>query len=180
MKFEVKNRFTGDVQFTAEIDCDEIASVGVKLGLAVKWAVDARANLAGADLAGAYLARANLAGAYLARADLAGAYLARADLAGAYLARANLADANLAGAYLARADLAIDAGSPNGWFCVGWLRDGWLSVRVGCHDKRAHEGREYWAGKDDRREVLAALDYVEAVARLRGWAISAPEKKEPA
>ena len=63
MKFEVKNRFTGEVRFTAEIDCAEDAPVSIKLGLAVKWAVKTDANLAGADLADAYLA-----GAYLADA----------------------------------------------------------------------------------------------------------------
>ncbi len=78
MKFEVKNRFSGKVQFEAEIECAEDASVSVKLGLAVKWALKARADLAGADLAGADLAGAYLAGAYLAGADLAGAYLADA------------------------------------------------------------------------------------------------------
>ena len=106
IKFEVKNRFGGEVQFTAEIDCDEAASVSVKLGLAVKWAVKAGANLAGANLAGADLAGAYLARAYLAGADLADANLAGANLAGANLARAYLADAYLAGAYLADADLA--------------------------------------------------------------------------
>ena len=65
IKFDVLNRFTGAVQFTAEIECDEGASVSVKLGLAVRWAVKARANLAGAYLAGADLARADLAGADL-------------------------------------------------------------------------------------------------------------------
>ena len=119
--FEVENRWTGEVQFTAKIEADPSVPFGVRLGMAVKWAIDARANLAGANLrgaylAGAYLARANLAdanlaganlaGAYLADANLAGAYLARANLAGAYLARANLADANLADANLARANLA--------------------------------------------------------------------------
>ncbi len=70
IKFDVLNRFTGAVQFTAEIECDEGASVSVKLGLAVRWAVKARANLADANLA-----RAHLAGAYLAGANLAGADL---------------------------------------------------------------------------------------------------------
>jgi hypothetical protein len=94
-----------------------------------------------------------------AGADLAGADLAGADLTGAYLARANLAGAKG----------VIDAGTPDGWRCVGWVRDGVLRVRVGCRDKTIPEGREYWAGKPDRREVLAALDYIEATARLRGW-----------
>ena len=81
MKFEIRNRFTGDIQFTAEIKCNEGAKTSIKIGLAVKWAIKTRANLAGADLAGADLARAYLARAYLADANLAGAYLARADLA---------------------------------------------------------------------------------------------------
>jgi uncharacterized protein YjbI with pentapeptide repeats len=116
IKFDVMNRFSGAVQFTAELECSEDECYSVKLGLAVKWALKARAYLADAyladaNLAGAYLADANLAGAYLARANLARAYLAGANLARAYLAGANLADAyladaNLAGAYLAGAYLA--------------------------------------------------------------------------
>ena len=106
MKFEIKNRFTGAVQFTAEIECEENASIGVKIGLAVTWAIRTRAYLAGANLADANLARADLAGANLADANLARAYLAGANLARAYLAGANLARANLAGANLADANLA--------------------------------------------------------------------------
>jgi uncharacterized protein YjbI with pentapeptide repeats len=121
IKFDVRNRFTGAVQFTATIECADDAPTSIKLGLAVRWAFKAGANLADANLAraylaganladanlaGAYLADADLARAYLAGADLAGADLARANLAGAYLAGANLADANLAGADLARANLA--------------------------------------------------------------------------
>ena len=111
MKFEIKSRWTGAVIFTADIDCDDGASHSIKLGFAVKVAVNANADLAGANLAHAYLARADLAGAnlahaYLAGADLAGANLAGADLAGAYLAGAKLAGADLAGADLAHADLA--------------------------------------------------------------------------
>ena len=95
MKFDVLNRFTGEVQFTAEIECKDDELPSVKLGLAIEWAYKTRANLDGANLDGAYLD-----GAYLARANLDGAYLA-----GAYLAGANLDGANLAGAYLARANL---------------------------------------------------------------------------
>jgi len=36
MKYEIKNRWTQQVQFTAEIDCDEGASVRIKLGLGNK------------------------------------------------------------------------------------------------------------------------------------------------
>ncbi len=88
MRFDILNRFSGAVQFTAEIDCTEDARISVKMGLAVRWALKAGADLAGAYLAGAYLDGADLAGANLARANLAGA-----DLAGAYLDGANLAGA---------------------------------------------------------------------------------------
>ena len=78
IKFDVLNRFTGAVQFTAEIECADDALPSVKLGLAVRWALKARANLADANLADAYLAGAYLADANLARANLAGANLAGA------------------------------------------------------------------------------------------------------
>jgi len=78
-KFEVRNRFTNAVQFTAEIGVTPGMTYSVKLGLAVKWAVKARANLADANLAGANLADANLADANLAGANLADAK--NADLA---------------------------------------------------------------------------------------------------
>jgi hypothetical protein len=68
MKFEVRNRFSGAVQFTAEIECDEGASTSIKLGLAVRWAIKSRADLSGADLSGA-----DLSGADLRSADLSGA-----------------------------------------------------------------------------------------------------------
>jgi hypothetical protein len=102
MIYEITNRWTGEVLFSLECG---------SLKLSVEAAVKARANLAGAYLAGANLADANLTGAYLTdanltRANLTGAYLADANLTGAYLTDANLADANLTGAYLADANLA--------------------------------------------------------------------------
>ena len=53
MQFEVKNRWTGKVQFTAEIECEASASVGLKVGLAVKWAYLSGANLRDANLSDA-------------------------------------------------------------------------------------------------------------------------------
>jgi hypothetical protein len=54
-KFEVKKRWSGEVQFVAEIECDKDALLSVKLGLAVVWATSAGANLIGANLIGANL-----------------------------------------------------------------------------------------------------------------------------
>lgn len=55
MKYDILNRFSGVVIFTAEIDCSDDTLPSIKLGLAVKVAVKARANLVGAYLARAYL-----------------------------------------------------------------------------------------------------------------------------
>jgi hypothetical protein len=142
------------------------------------------AVLAGADLRGANFTNADLCGADLTDAVFIGTVLANADLRGADLTGANftnavltgvdltdavLTDADLTNAVLTCAASAIDAGTPDGWRCVGWMRGGRLSIRVGCRDKRLDEGRAYWGGKSDRAEVFAALDYVEAVAKLRRW-----------
>ena len=55
IKFDIKHWITGEVKFTAEIDCAEDARPSLKLGLAVKWAIESRANLSGAYLSGANL-----------------------------------------------------------------------------------------------------------------------------
>lgn len=65
MRFEIKNSFTGNTQFAAEIDCDESASVGVKIGLSAQRAFSAGVSLSGADLRGADLRGADLRGADL-------------------------------------------------------------------------------------------------------------------
>ena len=96
--------------------------------------------------------------------DLGGANLRWADLSRAIMTEANLSEAGLTGTIG-----IIAGGAPNGWTTFGWLRGDVLSIRVGCHEMRLDEGREYWTGKEDRREVLAALDYIEAVAKARGW-----------
>ena len=106
IKFDILNRFSGVVQFTAEIDCTEGETKSIKLGLAAKWAVKTGASLSRADLYGAYLYGADLSGANLSRASLSRADLSRADLSGANLSRANLSRASLSGASLSGADLS--------------------------------------------------------------------------
>jgi hypothetical protein len=110
-------------------------------------------------------------GARLDRANLD-----RANLVDARLDRANLDRASLDGANLVGAIGIIDLGCPNGWPAHAWLRDGHLSIRVGCQELRLHEARDYWRGKSNRREVLAAVEYAAAVAIVRGWATEAPEQ----
>jgi hypothetical protein len=121
MQYDVLNRWTGKVQFTATIECDADASAGFKLGLAVKWGRKNGANLSdanlsdanlsdavlrGAVLRGAVLRGANLSDANLSDADLRGAVLRGADLSGAVLRGADLRGANLSGANLSDANLS--------------------------------------------------------------------------
>ena len=69
MKFDIKSRFSGAVQFSADIECDESESYSVKLGLAVRWAFKTGANLRGANLSGLILlARATRADGHEYRA----------------------------------------------------------------------------------------------------------------
>jgi hypothetical protein len=151
----------------------------------------ANANLVGANLAGADLIGANLAGADLTDVNLAGANLAGANLACANLTNANLTDSKFTSinpmrAFLAGADPAFLVGAdpmhapiediatlgyPDGWAAWTYLTQAKEQrVQIGCRNKTIAEGRQYWAGKENRREVMAALDYAEAIAKIRGWA----------
>jgi len=147
------------------------------------------ANLRDADLLGADLRGADLGGAYLGGAYLGGAHLRGAHLGGALLGGADLRGADLGGAYLRDALLGgrkingdfglIEAGTPNHWSALGFIdtETGDLIVSVGCRVKTIADGRAYWSSdghpeREDRREALAALDYIEAVAKLRGWSAS--------
>ena len=91
MKFEIKNRWSGNVQFACELSA-EIAdkSYGLRLGFAVREAIKADADLTDADLTDAVLTRADLPRADLTRADLTRAVLTRAVLTDADLTRADL------------------------------------------------------------------------------------------
>jgi hypothetical protein len=93
MQFDIKNRWSGEVQFTASIDCATDAAVGVKLGLAVRWARMRDAVLRDADLRDAVLRGADLRDAVLRGADLRDADLSGADLRDAVLRGADLRDA---------------------------------------------------------------------------------------
>jgi hypothetical protein len=174
IKFNVTNRFSGAVQFTAEIDCGDDAAPSIKLGLAVKWAVKSRANLSRADLSGANLSGADLSGANLSRAnlsraDLSGANLSGADLSGAYLSGANLSRANLSRADLSGANLSgaknaeliiaqtriLPEGDLIGWKkCAGGVI---VKLRIPTDAKRSHAfGRKCRAEFADVLEVFGA------------------------
>ena len=106
MKFEIKNRWSGEVQFAAEIECDEDANCSLKLGLAVKAALAASADLRSANLESANLRSADLRSADLESANLESANLEYANLESADLRSANLESANLESANLEYADLS--------------------------------------------------------------------------
>jgi hypothetical protein len=90
MKFDILNRFTGAVQFTAEISCAEDVLPSVKLGLAVQWAIKRDAYLSDANLSGAYLSGANLRDANLRDANLSGANLSDAKCAELAIAKTRI------------------------------------------------------------------------------------------
>ncbi|MFY3547450.1 pentapeptide repeat-containing protein [Achromobacter xylosoxidans] len=185
MHFEIKNRWTGAVLFTADVP--EGTESGLIARVALEQAVEASAylgdaNLRGADLRGAYLGDANLRGAdlrgaYLGDANLGGANLRGADLRGANLRGANLGgadlrDANLGGANLGGADLrdanlgGANLGELRGiWGASGNLReikaiqcDTWPVTYTATHMQigcQFHELERWWSFTD---EQIARMD----------------------
>jgi uncharacterized protein YjbI with pentapeptide repeats len=106
MNYGIKNRTTGEVQLTAEIDCDTAAPESVKKGLAIQWAIKNHADLSNAELRNADLRNANLSGSYLNGLNLRMAILSNANLSGASLRYSDLSHANLSDAILVNADLS--------------------------------------------------------------------------
>jgi uncharacterized protein YjbI with pentapeptide repeats len=104
-QFTIPKRWSWLAAITVSIECDPLAPMGVKMGLAVRVAYETGADLTGADLTGADLTGAALTGAVLRGADLRDAVLRDADLTGAALTGADLTGAVLRGAVLRGADL---------------------------------------------------------------------------
>jgi uncharacterized protein YjbI with pentapeptide repeats len=175
MLFEIKRRITGNPLFALECDSMKMCvAAAVKSGAYLSVADLSDADLSDANLRGADLSDADLSDAYLSDANLRGANLRGADLSDAYLRGADLSDADLSDANLRGADLrgayhVVNLGQPNGWFAFAWIKEQTVMVQVGCQSFTLAQGREYWAGKDNRREVMAALDYAEKIAQIRGW-----------
>ena len=122
MKFEIKNRWSGEIIFSIETD---------SWRLAVELAVKSRANLSRADLSGADLSGANLSGA-----NLSGANLSRANLSGANLSGANLSGANLYGETLDKAPIQIFG---TRWFVLIAKEQ----IKIGCQIHKATEWFEF-------------------------------------
>ena len=175
IKFDVFERFSGTLMFTAEIDCTDGAEESVKLGLSVKWALRNKANLYGANLEGANLYDANLydanlEGADLYDADLTGANLYDANLTRANLSWADLTYANLSGANLYGADLyGANLSGANGvndfikciqieTYPITYTDE---VMQIGCEHHKITEWREF----DNRR--IAEMD---GKCALKFWA----------
>ena len=150
IKFDVLNRWTGDVQFTAEIECDENEAHSVKLGLAVRRGIASGAYLSDADLRGADLRGANLRGANLSGANLSDADLRDANLSGAYLSDAYLSDAYLSDIEKARMSIVPQEGS-----FVGWKKAGEHIVKLLIP---AESRRSNATGRKCRAEFVEVLD----------------------
>ena len=65
----------------------------------------------------------------------------------------------------------ILAGFPNNWICYGRLIEEKLQIVCGCRKKSYSEAKEYWTGKENKQEVLAAVEYIATIARLRSWKV---------
>ena len=170
IKFDVFNRFSGAVQFTAEIDAGEHDDIGIKLGRAVKWASLYGAslygaNLDGASLKGANLYGANLKGASLKGANLKGANLYGANLKGASLKGANLYGANLKGASLKGANLYGASGVNDYVKCIQIetypITYTSEVMQIGCERHKITEWRDF----DSRR-----IAYMDGKSALKFWA----------
>ena len=146
MQFEIRNRWTGNVQFVASIECEEDAPPSIKLGLAVRWGRDNDAVLRGAVLSGAVLRGAVLSGAVLSGAVLSGA------------------TAIFAGTDDRGYEFYLTAGTtPND-----------IIIRAGCRRwgtfaaARTHFTHNY-TSNGNVPEIMAKLALLESVAKARGY-----------
>ena len=191
MQFEIRNRWTGNVQFVASIECEEDAPISIKVGFAIKWAFSSDADLRGAVLTGADLSDAVLRGAVLRNAVLSGAVLSGAVLTGADLTDADLrgavlSDAVLSGAVLRDADLrgavlsgatAIFAGTDDRgyeFYLTAGTTPNDIIIRAGCRRwgtfaaARTHFTHNY-TSNGNVPEIMAKLALLESVAKARGY-----------
>lgn len=181
LKFNVHNRFTGAVQFTAEIDCAPDASTGFKRGLAVKWAVKNGCN----DFRGHLLS-----GAYLDGADFIGIDFSGANLADASFRRSNLAFIRFKGAVFNRSTNFSGANFTHVYFGDQWIIQGATRsddypfflqkltadsepmVKAGCHYFTLRKAQEHWektrAGTALFAETRAIIRCMVDLAHARG------------
>ena len=194
MKYDIQNRHTGEIQFTADFACANDFSDSVKIGLAVRWAIENDVDLSGALLNGANLRYVNLHGANLSYAnlneadlteanlcyanlhyaDLRYAYLSYVDLRYADLCEANLSGANLREANLSGADLSKAHGilrvgpSVDGYEFFSVVRDDQVWIKAGCRWFTSDDARTHWnktrGGTSLGAERISFVNFIEAQA----------------
>ncbi len=156
IKFDVLNRFSGAVQFTAEIDCKAYTPQSWRLRLALLWGIEHKANLSSANLSSA---------------DLSGANLSSADLSSANLSWANLS-------WFIQGPTRSDGYE----FKLTKFKAESVMVRAGCRNFTMKEARKHW--NDTRKgtplgnETFAILDCLEAMAKARGLDLNTKPEKE--
>ena len=112
MKFEIKNRWTGNVQFVCELDASfESQPYSLQLGTAVKLALKqgsdlSGSNLRGSDLRGSDLRGSDLSGSNLSDSNLRDSNLSGSNLSGSNLSGSDLRDSNLRGSNLSGSNLS--------------------------------------------------------------------------
>lgn len=126
-------------------------------------------NLENADLSLSSLYDLRLFGTNMRNANLTNTFLSHANMVGTQLFNVNLSKAILDGVKICEVQGFCSLGNPNGWDAYMVLTDIGPKIKVGCRLFTLDEARKYWAGKADRREVLATVEYAEAVAKIRGW-----------
>jgi uncharacterized protein YjbI with pentapeptide repeats len=145
--YNIIDRFTGAVLFSAEIECAPHTLPHVKLGIAIKFAVKSGADLSGADLSRANLIGSNLSGLNLSRSNLSDADLSGSNLSGANLSGSNLSGADLSGADLSGADLSdadLSGSNLSGADLIGANLNG-HKIRIKIAQVRRDDGYEFIA-----------------------------------
>ena len=149
IKFDVLNRYSGEVQFTAEIDCSEDTERSWKLRLSVLWAIEHKANMRYADMSGANMSGANMRGANMIGADMSGANMRGADMRCANMICANMSCANMSSANMSCANMSC--ANMSGAKLALVHTDIWTvyvqpeTIRIGCQYHKASE----WFGYSD-------------------------------
>jgi uncharacterized protein YjbI with pentapeptide repeats len=107
MKFQIKNRWSGAVQFECELSAEMAGGeYALQLGFAIKRAIESDSNLRGSNLSGSNLRGSNLSDSDLSGLDLSGSDLSGSDLRGSNLSGSNLSGSNLSGSNLRGSNLS--------------------------------------------------------------------------
>ena len=159
MKYQIKNRWNGAVQFEAEIECDDSVLTSVKIGLAVTWAYKTGADLSDADLRDASLIGADLIGADLRRANLSDADLSGADLSDADLRDAKIRD----GVTVKKAPLTV---SGLAWSVTILDEHMQIGCEVHSHDEWAGFSDDDWLRMGAKEALILKRDHYPALALL--------------